>query len=108
MNGIASGISPGHRVAIMARLSVGVHSKTFWRVLPDVYAQQRRLAVRDRVVLVGAAFHRELAGLVHAQPRPAAAESGQRGLGEGFLELVSIYTIQVNQKGWVYFQRFGV
>src|SRR3546814_2976218 len=62
-------------------------------VLPHVQAQDRGVAradaLHERAVLVGAALDRELAGLVHAQPRPAAAEAGQRGLGEGLLELRS-------------------
>src|SRR5690606_24619716 len=47
-------------------------------VLPHVQAEDRGVAradaLHERAVLVGAALHRELAGLVDAQPRPAAAE----------------------------------
>src|SRR3954464_6405641 len=42
-------------------------------VLPDVDAYQRRLAGRDRRVLVGGACHGEARAVVH-EPGPAAAE----------------------------------
>src|SRR3546814_2356739 len=72
-------------------------------VLPHVQAQDRGVAradaLHERAVLVGAALDRELAGLVHAQPRPAAAEAGQRGLGEGFLEFVEAAQVAVDALG---------
>src|SRR3546814_13538336 len=37
--------------------------------------------------------------LVDAQPCPAAAEAGQRGLGEGFLELVETAQVAVDALG---------
>jgi hypothetical protein len=55
-------------------------------VLPDVDAQQRRLALRDRVVLVGGADHREPRAVVD-QPRPARAELVDAGLLELGLEV---------------------
>src|SRR3546814_20611128 len=52
-------------------------------VLPHVQAQDRGVAradaLHERAVQVGAALDRELAGLVHAKPRPAAAEAGKIG-----------------------------
>src|SRR5690606_1785433 len=56
-------------------------------MLPHVQAQDRGVAradaLHERVVLVGAALDQELARGIGGQPRPAAAEAGQRGLGEG-------------------------
>ena len=47
-------------------------------VLPDVDAEQRRLAVGDRRVLVRGRGDREAAGGVLDQPGPAGAEAGRR------------------------------
>src|SRR5207245_6450492 len=55
-------------------------------VLPDVHAQDGRVAVHQRAVLVGPPDHRELAAGVPHEPAPAAAELADGGLGEGFLE----------------------
>ncbi|MNT24780.1 hypothetical protein D3C72_1602750 [compost metagenome] len=52
-------------------------------MFPDVQAQDRRIALHQRAVLVGAALHHQFAGGRHAQPGPAAAEAGQGRLGEG-------------------------
>ena len=56
-------------------------------VLPDVDAEQRRLAVADRVVLVGGRDDRE-AGAVVDEPGPAGAEAADAGVLELRLEVV--------------------
>src|SRR4051794_30590142 len=56
-------------------------------VLPDVVAQDRRLALADRVVLVRRARDRQAAA-VDDQPRPAGAELADTGGLELLLELV--------------------
>ncbi|MND87185.1 hypothetical protein D3C80_791800 [compost metagenome] len=68
-------------------------------MLPDVEAQNRGIAVHQRAVLVTAAFHHQ--GLLrgHAQPGPAAAEAGQRGLGKGFLEAVETAQLFIDGLG---------
>ncbi|ENH91544.1 phosphomannomutase [Pseudomonas aeruginosa VRFPA02] len=55
-------------------------------VLPYVQAEDRRIAVHQRAVLVAAALHQQAALGSHAEPGPAAAEAGQRSLGERILE----------------------
>src|SRR6187549_2267663 len=55
-------------------------------VLPDVAAQQRGLAVGDRRVLVRGFGHREVAGSVLDQPRPAGTELADAGVFELLLE----------------------
>src|SRR4051812_36258869 len=55
-------------------------------VLPDVDAQERRLALGDRVVLVGGADARQPGAVVH-EPRPAGAELVDAGLLELGLEV---------------------
>jgi hypothetical protein len=54
-------------------------------VLPDVEAQDRLLAFHDRRVLIRRALDRQLAAGVD-EPRPAAAEAADAGLGELLLE----------------------
>src|SRR6185436_4750008 len=49
------------------------------RVLPDVEAEERRLAFHERVVLVRGAGYRQLAAIVQ-QPHPPAAEAAGSGL----------------------------
>ncbi|MNP17156.1 hypothetical protein D3C76_1095800 [compost metagenome] len=55
-------------------------------MLPDVQAEDRRVAVHQRAVLVTTAFDHQGLGRGHAQPGPAAAETGQRSLGKSLLE----------------------
>ena len=57
-------------------------------VLPDVDAEDRRVAVHQRAVLVRRGNHFELAALVLDQPGPAAAEAARPGRREFFLERV--------------------
>src|SRR5205807_8226195 len=56
-------------------------------VLPDVDAEQRRLAVADRVVLVGAGDHRQTRAVVD-EPGPAGAELVDAGVIELALEVI--------------------
>src|SRR5690554_2735514 len=56
-------------------------------MLPDVDAEDRRLAFHQRVVLVGRALDRKFAVLRH-EPGPAAAEAPGAGLVHLFLERV--------------------
>src|SRR5215213_6722691 len=76
------GVPPGLEVG-----GAGVLVRQVVRVLPDVVAEQRRLAGADRVVLVRRARDRERVA-VEDQPRPARAElADARGL-ELLLEVV--------------------
>ena len=69
-------------------------------MLPDVVAEQRRLALAQRVVLVGGARDGERAA-VEDEPRPARAElAGARGL-ELLLELVEGAERAVDRRGEV-------
>lgn len=69
-------------------------------MLPDVQAQNRRVAAANaqhqRVVLVGAAFHMQLAAAVHAEPGPAAAKAADGSLGEFGLEVLEAAKVLVN------------
>ncbi|MNN31126.1 hypothetical protein D3C81_1448010 [compost metagenome] len=66
-------------------------------MLPHVQAEDRRVAVHQRAVLVAAAFHHQGFLRRYAKPGPAAAEAGQRCLGEGFLE--GLETAQLRSDG---------
>ena len=69
-------------------------------MLPDVDAHERRLALGDRVVLVGAADHREPGAVVH-QPRPARAELVDARLLELRLEVAEGPEGRVDRRGQV-------
>ena len=56
-------------------------------------------SAHERVVLVRRAFDDELAGLVDAEPGPAAAEAGDRRFGEGFFEFVEAPEVALDRFG---------
>ena len=56
-------------------------------MLPDIETDHRGHAVAERRVLVGGGVYLQFA-VLQAQPRPAAAETFGRGIGEVFLEAI--------------------
>src|SRR5262249_50199161 len=58
------------------------------RVLPDIDAEDRRLALHVGAVLVGARLDGQLAGGIADQPGPAAAEAAQGGFLDLGLEVI--------------------
>src|SRR6266853_3494302 len=57
-------------------------------VLPHVDAQDRRVAIHQRTILVWRRNNFELSVLILDEPRPAAAEPAHAGGGKFFLEII--------------------
>src|ERR1700730_17615170 len=76
-------VPPGFDVVGAAVLVVQVVG-----VLPNIAAQDRRVAVHQRAVLVLRRNPFKFSALVFDQPRPAAAETADTGGGEFFFELI--------------------
>ena len=57
-------------------------------MLPDVDAQERRVPLHDRAVLIGRALDEQFALRICGEPGPAAAKPPHGGLGKGLLERV--------------------
>src|SRR5882724_10070929 len=77
------GVPPGLEVVGPAVLVLEIIG-----VLPDVDAEDRFGAERDRRVLIGGRRQLDLLVFVHNQPRPAGAEARCAGGAESLLEIV--------------------
>ena len=68
-------------------------------MLPNVDAQQRRIAVHQGAVLVGGAFDDELLVLVDAEPSPTAAETAGGRSAEVRLECIETAELRGDRLG---------
>jgi hypothetical protein len=68
-------------------------------MLPDIHAQNRRVALHKRAVLVGQAVEIQRAVALDDKPRPAAAEACDAGLLELGLEVIKGAKFRVNCRG---------
>ena len=65
-------------------------------MLPDVDAEDRRLAFGDRRILIGGRHHGQLA-TVDDEPRPARTEALDAGVGHRSLECIEATTVSINR-----------